>query len=794
MLRNYITIAFRNLRKNLIYTLINALGLSIGMASCLFIFVITQHEFGFDQYHKNIDRIYRLTDFVRVASGEQVQAANVPIPWAPTLAKDYPEIEDFARMVRIGHSIRHNDNTINEGVVYADSSIFQIFSYQLLQGDPKTVLRQPNSLVLAEAAAFKYFGDENPIGKTLTLDNEYSFVVTGVIADLPDNSSYRFTILASFNSLENTRPQVVSDWRSHWSQTYFLLKPNADPEALDARLPEFIKSYIEPEYQERYRPVLQSFATMHFSDLSNDPIDNMDLIYLFVFASIAVFILVIACINFMNLATAKSVQRAREVGLRKVMGAFRTQLVRQFLAETILVAFIALFFAIIFVELALPAFAAIAPRSIEVNYIQNFPYLAALIGITLLVGGLAGSYPAFVLSGFVPAAVLKSSESKSTRGGKLRRVLVIAQFTFALFMIIANLFFFKQINFMKNKDLGFNKDNVLSFIAPRDNNRDRQAAVKHELLQHPRIRLVTQSSHEPGDGYAYGRFIPAGSSETDGMMLPNIAIDPDYVATMELELIAGRNFSANIASDSTESLIVNETAVKQFGWDDPIGQEIRWLNRIEGKEERRRVIGVVRDFHFESLHNPIRPAILHYTPDRLYRYLIRAEAKDLEGTETFVKEKWSAIDPTRRPIHYVLAVDLALEYDFEEVIASMTMSFTVLTIFIACLGLLGLSAFSAQQRSKEFGVRRVLGASVSGIVFLLSRDFSKMIAVSFVLAAPLAGYAMHAYFQNFAYRTAISADIFIAAGLGAILLAWFTISYQSIKAALANPIDSLRQD
>ncbi len=794
MIKNYLKIAFRNLAKNKAYTIINALGLSIGIGSCLFILVLTQLELSFDNYHLNRERIYRLTDVIQVSSDRTLHTASSPAPWGPAMRKDYPEIENYVRYLIRGHVVRNKDNLINETIVYTDPGVFEVFTYPLIKGNPKTALTQPYSLVLTTEMAEKYFGDDDPMGKTLTFDNKQQFVITGVMNKVPANSYFTFNFLASFASLNEQNFEAVNDWRSHWCHTYFLLSDDASPAEIEQRFPDFIHKYIEEQYQERYRPQLQPFTDLHLhSDLGSEWGDTLDIAYLYIFSAIAVFILLIACINFMNLATARSAKRAKEVGMRKVLGAYRPQLIRQFLTESIVISFIALFFAVIFVELAIPWFNGLTEREVSINYFENNLYLTSLFVITLVVGILSGSYPAFFLSRFQPVKVISGHLSMGLKGAGLRKTLVVAQFCIAIFMIIANFILYNQIKFLQNKDLGFDKNNIVVFGGPQNNTVERQATIKNELLQKPEIRRVALTSSEPGDGYMWGRFLPEGTSEKDGLMLKNIAIDDEYFSLLNIELIAGRNFSKNIASDTSDAIIINETAAQQFGWDDPVGKRIDWLNNEAGTKSYT-VIGVATDFHFEPLHESIQPLIIHKSPAYLNSYLIRLESLDKAATVKDLEAQWKLYDPDNPTFHYFLDDDLALEYRFEQIIGSLLIKFTILTIFIACLGLLGLSSFTAEQRTKEIGIRKVLGASLQNIITMLSSEFMKLVLLANIIAWPLAYFGMKAWLQNFAYHIEIGLWIFLVCGAIALAIAWLTICYQAIKAALANPVKSLRYE
>lgn len=793
MFKNYLKIAVRNLLKHKTYTIINALGLSIGIASCLFILAISQYEISFDNYHEKRDRIYRLTDRIQFSDTRELHTAQSPAPWGPEMGKLYSEIEQSVRFRLRTNAIKHKDDQISETILYSEPTIFDIFTYPLIKGDPATALEQKHSIVLSEDMAEKYFKNEDPIGKTLLIDNKQEYLVTAVMKNVPANSYYSFDFIAPFEVVLQQNSELAESWRSHWVHTYFLLREGLAPSTIEARFPEFINTYIEEEFRYRYRPELQPLSEIHFNDeLSGEWGENLNQLYIYIFSAIAVFVLMIACINFMNLATARSASRAKEVGLRKVFGAFRRQLIRQFLTESVVISFVALFFAIGLVEFALPWFNGITQREVSIRYFENNLYVTSVFVITLFAGILAGSYPAFFLSKFQPIGVLQGSVSGRSRGAGLRKVLVIAQFSIAIFLIIANFLLVQQIGYLKTKDLGFDKENIIYFSAPENNTYARQETIKNELRRHPAIRNVFLSSSEPGDGFMFGAFLPEGSSDGKVMTLKNIAVDENYLPTLKIPLVAGRNFSKEFATDTSDALIINETAVRQFGWKDPIGKSIKWQGTRVGSVNRT-VVGVVKDYNFQSLHEPIQPLILHNSPRQLFRYFMSSEPGTLEETHKYLEEQWRVYDPNPTS-SYFLDVDLELDYKLEEILGDLLIKFTVLTIFIACLGLIGLASFTATQRTKEIGIRKVLGANTRKIVMMLSTEFLKLVLLANVFAWPLAYFGMNAWLQTFAYHIDIGWWAFVVCGGMATLIAWVTIGFQAVRASLANPAKALRYE
>ncbi|MFV1883326.1 MAG: ABC transporter permease [Balneola sp.] len=794
MFKNYFKIAFRNVAKQKGYTLINTLGLAIGMGVCLFLVLLTQYAFTFDQYHENSDRIYRVADKIKQQNGSILDVAISPSPWGKALEADYPEIEESTRFLYRGAAVQYEDKILRQGITYVDEGIFNIFSYPFKFGTPDAALSQPNNIVLTEEMSVRYFGEDNPVGKTLLLDKK-PFLITGVLHKLHPQSSFRFNSLVPFSGLTEETYSSLNDWRSHNLYTYVLLKEGTDVDALETKLPDFIAKHVDEEFRDRYKPHLQNIKELLLnSNLYAEHGETLEVAYVYIFIAIAFLILLIACINFVNLSTAQGLKRSKEVGVRKVMGAFKNQLVFQFLAEALLIAFFAVIISMMLVELALPWFNDMAEWSVQANYLSNPVYLISIFVIVLLVGVLAGGYPAFVLSAFRPALVLKGEKTGLKGKSFLKTGLVVAQFTVAIFMIVSTAAVDKQLSFLKNKDLGFNKNDVLVTGVPNEVSRAELDLVRTELFRIPGVSKVAFSSNIPGsESGNRGQFYPEGVFGEDGLLVNNYFIDDHFISQFDLNLLEGRDFSKDLASDSTNSIIINQAAAEKFGWDSPIGKTIQTENR-EKERTFYTVVGVLEDFHYETLHSSIEPLIIRNNSDFFSDISVRISTTSLEETTTQIANVLKSFNEGIPVWYYFLEDDIATDYTTEEVIGEMLRYFAYLTIFIACLGLLGLVSFTVINRKKEIGIRKVLGASVASIVKSISTEFLKLVIIGFLIGAPLAFFLVQQWLNSFAYSTSPGALIFVGSGIAIIAISLITIGYQAIKAALANPVESLKNE
>jgi len=801
MLKNYLKIAARNLRKHQGYAFINIFGLVVGMTCCLLIMLYVQHELSYDRFHQNAHRIFRIA---WMTGNSQTRT---PHPMAQTMAKDFAEVESAVSLspiwgpglTRPQFSIRYGDKRFEEtDVLSADSTFFEVFSFPLLKGDPKTALRSPTSLVLTERMAKKYFGAEEPLGKVLTVNNSVDLKVTGVMQNVPAASHVHFDFLISYVLLKIRETGSYYTWDDFGHYNYIKLAPTADPKSLEAKIPDWFLAYNTwpaddiaelKSGQVAFR--LQPLTDIHLrSHLKWELEPNSDIAYVYLFSAIAIFVLFIACINFMNLATARSATRAKEVGVRKVLGAFRRQLIGQFLGESILLSMTALLLSLAAVELLLPFFNSLSGAKLAVNYRDNPWLILGIGGMALLVGIISGSYPAFFLSALQPVQTLKDSTRFGTRSARLRQILVVAQFAISIALIAGAGVVAAQLKFFKNQKLGFDQEQIAVVPIKTTAMRRNYEAIKTELLRHPNLVSITAVSNVPGGRFNQNEiFWQTAENEQD---VSQIRVDYDFFKTLNIEITQGRSFSKAMATDSAAAFILNETAARLYDWDTAVGKEITWLD--DDNERRGLVIGVAKDFHFQSLHRNIEPLIFHVLPAGFNYFLVKMSGHDLAGTLADLEKKWKAFDP-ERPFEYsFLDADFAALYKSEERMKTVVENFSSLAILIACLGLFGLASFMIQQRTKEIGVRKVLGASVAQIIVLLSREFAKLVGFAFVVATPLAYLAMNQWLQNFAYRTNIELQIFLWAGLLALIMACLTVSYQAAKAALANPVEALRYE
>ncbi len=798
MLKNYFKIAIRNLLKYKTYSFINIAGLAIGIAIVLLILLLVRDEISYDRYHENKDRIYRLITKVPGAAYEAI--AKVPGPWGVATHSEVPEVEKMTRFVFFNQTLvsRGDIRDYEDGGLFADSTVFEIFSFALLKGDPKTALTRPNAIVLTEGLARKYFGDAEPLGQSLLFDNETEYLVTGVMRNVPHYSHFTFSFLVSMASYTNPR-------RDHWQwkqyYTYLLLRDGASPQAVEAKIPPILQQHLEAEVAASYTPMLQPLTDIHLhSNLFREMQPNSDVAYIYIVSAIAFFIVLIACINFMNLTTARATKRAKEVGIRKATGAHQSLLVKQFLGESVFTSFMALLLALGLVEILLPAFNSLTGKQLSSETFLNPLYFGALAGMALIVGLLAGSYPAFVLSALKPAAVLKGTPllSPLTKGGfrglgqaSLRKSLVVFQFAISACLMIATGVIYSQMEFIQNKKLGFNEEQLITIPIRDDAMRAKYETVKRELMQNPNVLRVSASGNLPGGGDWGIPYQPEGFPPKQIPAMRVLAVDHDFVETLGMEVASGRTFSKEHLTDASAYLI-NEEAAKQLAWTDPLGKTIAMptIERAAGP-----VVGVLKDFHFRSLHEKIGPILLFIPPpDWFTVFSVRVKPENISETLKFLERKWTELDPVYPFTYQFFDEQFAQLHQAEQRMGKLLGYVSILTILIACLGLFGLASFSAEQRTKEIGVRKVLGASAASLVSLLSQDFCKLVLVANVVAWPISYFIMHRWLEDFAYRINISWEVFVLAGGLALVLALATVSTQAIKAALSNPVESLRYE
>ena len=798
MLKNYLKVALRNLRKHKGYTVINVLGLSIGMTCCVLISLYVADELSFDRFHANADQIYRLRVERYSSGGESELTSTASAPMAPAILQDHPQVEQAVRISQRTYLVEQADRRFyEEDFFWVDSSFFDVFSFDLVQGDPETALTAPFSVVLTESMVTKYFGQEDPMGQILTIE-ERDLRVTGVVEDAPEQSHFDFDFLGSFTTLEAFRESSSSEW-NWWNlsfHTYLLLAEGTSVEALQEQLRELPSRYIgNQESGSGYRQFLylQPLSEIHlYSHYRYELKPNSYAAYVYVFSAIALFILVLACINFMNLATARSAQRAQEVGMRKVLGARKGQMVKQFLGESVFLSLLALMLALVLIQVALPMFNQLAAKDLSFHYVRQASLVLGLVGFAVMVGLVAGSYPALVLSSFRPIDVFKGQFRSGASGALLRQGLVVFQFAVSVGLIVGALIVFQQLNFMQNKNLGFEKEQVL-VLNVRNNETviEGYRAFKAELKNLPAVVQTTFSSSIPGRNQFMSVISRNQGMNEEGQTMNILAVDYDFAETYGLEMATGRTFSEEFPSD-TSAFLINEAALKALGWqkpDEALNQEL-----TRQFSDTREIVGVVKDFHFQSLQHAIDPIVFQIRQSWFNYVSVRISTEDVPQTVAAIQGVWETFSPGRPLEYFFLDDDYDRQYRSEQRISKIVTTFTILALFIACLGLFGLAAFTAEQRTKEIGVRKVLGASVGGIVVLLSKDFVKLVALAFVLAAPVAYFVMGRWLEDFAYRIEISWPIFLMAGLAAFVVALVTVSYQSIRAAMTDPVESLRYE
>jgi putative ABC transport system permease protein len=810
MFRNYLKTAWRNLVKNRIFSLINILGLAIGLCCFLLIAMYVLDELSFDRHHKKADRIYRISSEIKFGGSELDLPVTSDIMGA-VLKSDYPQVEEFTRIYASSGSklIKKGNEYINEeSVVHADSTLFDVFTFPSIAGDTKTALNEPNTVVITEAAARKYFGTTDAVGKLLeTNDNNSTlYKVTAVIRNMPKNSHFTADFLFSMDNVD----YPWGTYLSHNFHTYLLLQEGTDPRAFEKNFDEYIEKYIMPQaksmmqiesmeaFEKAGNKLVYSLIPVRKIHLySNRPFElspSGNIQYVYIFSAVAIMILLIACFNFMNLTTARSANRSREVGIRKVLGTERQHLILQFLTECTLMVFVALIIAIGIGIAILPLFNDLSSKTLEASMFFSPTLLPLLIALPFVVGLLAGSYPAFFMSAFKPIEVLKGKLQSGSRKASLRSVLVVLQFSISIILITGTIIIYRQLNYIQTKNLGYQKDQVLIINDTYALNNN-TTAFKNELLSIPGIKSGTLSG-----------FLPVASARNDnsffkdatidsksGFNMQSWLIDYDYMKTLGMEMLKGRNFSREFGADSS-FIILNETAAKLLGYDDPIGKKIYTFADQAGTQViSYDIIGVVKNFHFESLRQDIGPLSFRLGTST-YLSAYKVDAANIPSILKQVESKWKTMAPGM-PFSYRFMDDSFDDlYRTEQRVGSLALIFSILAIVIACLGLFGLATFIAEQRTKEIGIRKVLGSSVTGIVQLLSTDFLKLVAIAFILAVPIAWYAMHRWLEDFAYRIDISWWIFISAGVLALLIAFVTVSFQAIKAAIANPVKSLRTE
>ncbi len=806
MIRNYLKIALRTLQKYKGYTIINVFGLAIGLASSILIMMYVQDELSYDQHHSKKEQIYRVTFQGRIRSND-IRTALSPMPMASVLKRDYPLVKEVVRLQPLNKSVIKigERKFIEDNMLYADSSVFDVFTMPFVEGNPEKALSSPNQVVLTESLARQYFGHASPMGKTIKwINGDMELEVTGVIEDCPGSSHFQYDMLVSFLSSGQIDNQM---WLSTRIYTYLVLQQGIAAEELERQFPAMIEEYVGPQIQDIFGGSLSQFNEAgnswgyHLQPLTDiylhsdydheiGATGSMNNVYFF--SVIAVFLVVIAAINFMNLATAKSANRAKEVGVRKVNGSSRRQLVIQFISEAFMITFLGLILALVMVELALPVFNQFTDKTLEIHYLENPLFVLILLVIGLLVGLLAGSYPAFYLSAFNPVSVLKGRISSGSRNSKLRGTLVVFQFLIAIVLVISTIIVNRQMRFINHKDLGFNKEHVMVVNRVSELGAQ-QEAFRQEILDHPNVLAASYSRNVPGRINTTTAFYPEGSSANESMVMDFSATDPHFKKTYGLEMARGRFFSTDYATDSL-GVLINETAMKQFGFEEPIGKTITLMDSGEEGNIDFKVVGVMKDFNFKSLHHKIQPLILYYINQDFSHLSIRLGSGDPKGALDFIRGKWKRFVHSTPLDYSFLKNDWASKYRQEQKVGTLFTVFSLLAIFISCLGLFGLASFMAEQRTKEIGVRKVYGASVPRVLCLLFREILILVGLATLIGWPLSYYWMNNWLEHFAYRIDISPIAFLLASFLTLLISLATVGYRAYGAATSNPAESLKDE
>lgn len=808
MFFNYLTTAIRNIIKHKGYSLINITGLAVGIASAVLILLYVQDELSYDRFHEKSDQIYRVGLHGTIA-GNEMKVGITSAPMAQTLVDEFPEVLYATRLFTFGGSpvVKYKESSfVIDKYYYADSTFFDVFTVGFINGAPGTALNRSNTMILTRETAEKIFGTEDPVGKTLLVgNNQDAFEVTGVVEEFPGNSHFNFDVLTSIVTMPEASSPV---WVSNNFVTYIVLQEGFDYHDLEAKFPELVKTYVGPQLEQFANTTLDDFfeagnmwgyflqklTDLHFSDLEFEIEPGGDMKNVYIFSVIAFFLIVIASINFMNLATAKSANRALEVGIRKVVGSSRKGLILQFLTESVVLTFIALVLAIVLAAFFIPSFNNIASKTLALNLLSDPLILSGIIIIGLIVSLLSGSYPAAYLSAFKPVKVLKGSLRSGTKGSTLRSILVVFQFSITIFLIISTIIVYRQMSFVQNKDLGFNKENLM-IIQRAFALQDQRKTFIQELERNPGIETVSSSTFFPGFLMGNNAYKPEGT-EADAIRAINLAfVDDKYNEVLGLELTEGRWFSRERADDSS-AVILNEAAVKAFGFEDPINKKILRIGGNDGNTDLSlQIVGVAKDFHYKSLHQTIKPVVIEYNRNRFGQLIgVKIHPKNYLESISFVREQWDTFVKDQPLDYSFLEDELALKYADDKKTGTIFTIFSILAIFVSCLGLFGLASFTTEQRTKEIGIRKVMGASVSIILRLLSKELIILMSISTLISWPSAYFFMKSWLQNFAFKINPGVLTFFIASLLTLIIALITISYRTYKASTANPAESLKHE
>ncbi|MCF8228213.1 MAG: ABC transporter permease [Bacteroidales bacterium] len=787
MIKNYIKTALRNFSRNIMFSLINLVGLAVGLTASIFIFLYVFNEFNHDRFHENSDRIYR-TNVIFRQQNSQSMGGTSTAAMGPDLLAEFPEIENMLRFSHPQSAFLAHEGKTHElrQLSYADSSFFDVFTFKLIKGNEKNVLNEPYSLVLSESLAKQIFGDDDPVGEVLRLNNKHGFVVRGIVEDAPSNSTLQYDALASFSTLY-TYDDIYLSWDGGYAYTtYILLRENSELSSVYEKLPPFLEKHINHKYKKigvELDMYFEALEDIHLFTKADG--EGSNVAGLITFSAIALMILLIACVNFMNLSTARSAKRSREVGIRKVLGGTRRSLRWQFLTEALIMSFASAVLAMMLVELFLPSFNNIVGKNLSLYSSDNLVLLLGLFLLVILVGILSGSYPAFYLSSVKPVKVLKGGWFSPSGKTLFRNVLVVFQFCITTVLIISTIVIYRQLNHLNKTDLGYEKESIVYFPLLGDHAKESVEVLKNELKAFPFVYAAGATSAMPGWNFTRNGYFPEGYEEP--VMINVLDVDEDFLETMDIEIAKGEGFS-DVSSLDDDQYLVNQAFVKEFGWKEPIGKEIE-------RNGKHKVIGVVKDFYFAPLYIEVLPLIITNEPWQGFEYLaLRMNMNDLQNSLSKIEEKWKSLVPGEPFVYEFMDSWIKKVYQRERNFGKLFLYFSILAILIACLGLLGLAAFMVEQRTREIGIRKVFGASSGNVVRLLSWDFSKLVIISNVIAWPVAWYIMQNWLERFAIRIPLSLWIFLFAGLLAFVLAFITVSYQSLRAANTNPAEVVKYE
>jgi putative ABC transport system permease protein len=801
----HLKITYRNLFRRRSYSLINIFGLTLGLTCAILVLAYIGYERSYDTYHGKADRIYRVASR-RVSAGTTNEFVAVPAPTGPTLVEEFPEV---VGEVRLSPTVKRafaygTRKFFQDNVFYADRSIFEVFSFELVKGDPRTALEAPFTMVLTETAARKYFGDENPLGKSITWDNRFDYQVTGVVRDPPPQSHFLFEVLASFSTFIKYDPRI-GDWRGGSFATYIEFAENVDVGDFAPKLENFAARHLEPLFRDTGMSVglfLQPLTSIHLrSRLQGELGANGDIRTVYVFAAIALIILLVASINFTNLATAGAALRAKEVGVRKVLGAERRGLILQFLGETYLYGVLAFGFALAAARLLLPYFGGLMGRTVPAGLLATPLVLGSLAVVFVFLGLAAGSYPALVLSAFEPIAIIRGNLTRGPRGSRVRAALVAFQFAATSVLIVATVVIFNQMSYMQSKDLGFQKDNLAVLAIQNDDVRRGLEAFKAEVLRIPGVTRAGASSMVPGEMYLFNLpTFPEGLPRERPLRMDAFLVDDGFIGAFGVEVVRGRAFSRDIVTDRTDAVMINETAAKALPWDDPIGKTIEITVPFSDSSAKKKVIGVFRDIHQRSLYSVIAPTCVEYVgtegpiENRARRLSLRLETRDVQGTMASIERAWKRMFPDHPFYAFFLDEFYAGQHRAEARLGGLFRFFTAAVILIACVGSFGLATFASEQRAKEIGIRKVLGSTAGALWAMLCRDFVVLVVIASALAWPVAYFGAKAWLRNFPYGVKIELSAFLFAALLILAVVLVTVGLKSWRAARANPVDALRYE